>query len=369
MRKIFQAAILSLLLLALVFNAAAQVPATAQTEAAWETYTFDGEEFSVALPEMPVLDHSGRYVNGFPDRDGTARSYGAYRDDVVYLIRAFDKPRAGEDLDYFAGDYLRTFPLAREIPEFKAQRELSRGKFPGRQYAIVNNVSSSSLPASSLYVFLTKRHAYVLRAVGGDDDHPGVRRFINSFTLSDKPAGRQVLDESLSMPSLAPVAAAAPWSPDKKRPPASDPQTGGSAPQASGVAPPRGEKPGVGTGMGVGMGRGEGGSGVSKPVSGEVDYTRTFRSSEVSRKAQIIHKPEPRYTEEARKNEVTGTVRLRLVVTADGKVSNIVPLSRLPDGLIVTATIAAKHIKFIPAVKDGRKVSQYVTIEYNFHIY
>jgi len=100
-----------------------------------------------------------------------------------------------------------------------------------------------------------------------------------------------------------------------------------------------------------------------------VNYTRTFRPGEVSRKAQIIHKPEPLYTEEARKNEVTGMVRLRLVVTADGKVSSIVPLTRLPDGLIVTASLAARHIKFIPAVKDGRKVSQYITIEYNFHIY
>ncbi|MDQ1522316.1 MAG: hypothetical protein QOE47_240 [Pyrinomonadaceae bacterium] len=381
MRKIFQAAILSLLLLALVFNAAAQVPATSQAQAAWETYTFDGEEFSVALPEMPVLDHSGRYINGFPDRDGTARNYGAYRDDVVYLIRAFDKPRAGEDLDYFARDYLRTFNYANHVIELKAQRELSRGKFPGRQYVFPNDIRVSSLPSSSLYVFLTKRHAYVLCAVGGDDDHPGVQRFINSFTLSDKPAGRQVLDESLSMRSLAPVAAAAPWSPDKKRPPASDQQTGGSAPEASGVAPPRGEKPGVGmgggvgTGMGGGIGTGMGSGGMvtdgnpSKPVSSEVDYTRTFRPGEVSRKAQIIHKPEPRYTEEARKNEVTGTVRLRLVVMADGKVSSIVPVSHLPDGLTETAIRAARHIKFIPAVKDGRKVSQYVTIEYNFHIY
>jgi hypothetical protein len=128
MRKILPAALLSLLLLALDFNAAAQVPATSQTQAAWETYTFDGEEFSVALPEMPALDHSGRYINGFPERDGTARNYAAYSsDDVVYLIRAFDKPRAGEDLDYFARDYLRMFPLAPEIPTFKTQRELSRG--------------------------------------------------------------------------------------------------------------------------------------------------------------------------------------------------------------------------------------------------
>src|ERR671939_458012 len=33
------------------------------------------------------------------------------------------------------------------------------------------------------------------------------------------------------------------------------------------------------------------------------------------------------------------------------------------------AVAAARSIKFIPAQKDGRAVSQYVTIEYNFNIY
>jgi hypothetical protein len=57
------------------------------------------------------------------------------------------------------------------------------------------------------------------------------------------------------------------------------------------------------------------------------------------------------------------------VLAASGKVINIVPLSRLADGLTEKAMLAASHIKFIPAIKEGRYVSQYVTIEYNFNIY
>jgi hypothetical protein len=41
----------------------------------------------------------------------------------------------------------------------------------------------------------------------------------------------------------------------------------------------------------------------------------------------------------------------------------------LPDGLTEACINAARKIKFIPAMKDGRFVSQYVTIEYNFNIY
>jgi len=135
---------------------------------------------------------------------------------------------------------------------------------------------------------------------------------------------------------------------------------------------------GSGEGGGVGPGRGgntgggdrrEGGGGPGGGGGGGPDYSKPFAAREVTRKAQIISKPEPLYTEEARKNQVTGTVRLRLILGANGSVSGISPVSRLPDGLTEKAIEAARRISFTPAEKDGRKVSQYVTIEYNFNIY
>lgn len=94
-----------------------------------------------------------------------------------------------------------------------------------------------------------------------------------------------------------------------------------------------------------------------------------FTAREVSQRALIQGKPEPLYTDRARRNGVSGMVRLRLVLGADGKVQHIYPTRRLPDGLTEAAIGAARRIKFIPAIKDGRPVSQFVTIEYNFHIY
>jgi hypothetical protein len=46
-----------------------------------------------------------------------------------------------------------------------------------------------------------------------------------------------------------------------------------------------------------------------------------------------------------------------------------VPLATLPEGLTEQAIEAARDIEFKPASKDGRPVSQYVTVEYNFNIY
>lgn len=94
-----------------------------------------------------------------------------------------------------------------------------------------------------------------------------------------------------------------------------------------------------------------------------------FTQKDVTRKAVIHYKPEPSYTYDARRNEVTGTVRLRLVLAADGTVRDITPLTTLPDGLTDAAVAAARKIEFEPAWKDGHAVSQYVTVEYNFNIY
>ncbi len=89
----------------------------------------------------------------------------------------------------------------------------------------------------------------------------------------------------------------------------------------------------------------------------------------MTRKAVITFKPEPQFTEEARKNNVTGLVKLRLLLGSSGQVSSISVVKGLPDGLTEKAIAAARRIKFRPAEKDGRPVSQWVTLEYNFNIY
>lgn len=96
---------------------------------------------------------------------------------------------------------------------------------------------------------------------------------------------------------------------------------------------------------------------------------RIFNARDVSRKAQVLDKPTPLYTQEARKNQITGTVTVRLVLNANGTVTNATAINSLPDGLTGQAIEAAQKIAFVPAEKDGRKVSQYATIMYNFNIY
>ncbi len=60
---------------------------------------------------------------------------------------------------------------------------------------------------------------------------------------------------------------------------------------------------------------------------------------------------------------------MRAIFSASGQVTNITAVQRLPDGLTEKAIAAARAIKFNPAQKDGRAVSQHIRLEYNFNLY
>jgi outer membrane biosynthesis protein TonB len=102
----------------------------------------------------------------------------------------------------------------------------------------------------------------------------------------------------------------------------------------------------------------------------ETDESRAvFLGTEADVRARITHKPEPGFTEEARRNNVRGRVRLRAVLAADGAVRHILVLEGLPHGMTEECVNAALGIRFTPAVKGGRPVSQFVMLEYNFNTY
>jgi TonB family protein len=154
--------------------------------------------------------------------------------------------------------------------------------------------------------------------------------------------------------------------------PSSGPGHGGGMGDGTGGGVGPGEGGGYGPGRGGNIGGGDrelGGGGRGGGGGGDIDYNRPFQQREVTRKALITFKPEPSFTEDARKNNVTGVVRLRAILSASGAVTGISVVKGLPDGLTEKAIAAAKQIRFTPAEKDGHTVSQYVTLEYNFNIY
>ncbi|HSK64715.1 MAG TPA: energy transducer TonB [Pyrinomonadaceae bacterium] len=129
-----------------------------------------------------------------------------------------------------------------------------------------------------------------------------------------------------------------------------------------------GDGPGVGPGNDGNMGGGSKQLGCCGPGGGDPDK-RTFTGLEVDQRARLLSKPEPQYTEEARRNQISGTVMLRVVFSSSGEVVQIRALNTLPFGLTERAIAAARQIKFVPAMKGGRAVSVHMQLEYNFNLY
>jgi TonB family protein len=82
----------------------------------------------------------------------------------------------------------------------------------------------------------------------------------------------------------------------------------------------------------------------------------------------ILYKERAKYTDQARQNEVQGTVVLNVVFGADGRMTQIRIIRGLPDGLTEQAITAAQVIRFEPAVKDGRRVSVRGNLEFSFNL-
>lgn len=157
--------------------------------------------------------------------------------------------------------------------------------------------------------YVTDKRAYILHVVGGDENNVAVKRFLESFTIG-KPDGTDSTAIEIK--------------PNSKKPPQiDDPQ----------------------------------------------DADTIYSTREVTRKAVIVIKPEPQYSEEARANRVSGTVVIKAVLSSSGKVTHIEATKSLPRGLTEKSFEAARQIKFIPAIKDGKFVSQTIHLEYNFSVY
>jgi len=75
------------------------------------------------------------------------------------------------------------------------------------------------------------------------------------------------------------------------------------------------------------------------------------------------------YSEKARRKHVEGVVVLTLVVSPDGKPTDIQVTRSVGSGLDEKAIEAVKQWRFHPAMKDGNPVEASIAVEVDFHLY
>ena len=328
----------------------AQTPSTAPPE--WVNVSPAGEGFTARMPKQPVSVEQ-RVQSGGLSASGVR--YAVAADDVTtFVVWSMKGSHAGGPLG--GGERARQFAygvapqldevaeLAWELlvaPEFERLEREGRvrerapririemsyargfelGGLPAREYSV-----TLEKERGHVYVCSEGERVYVVAALGAYAPDARLKQFIDSFALKSAPK--------------------------------TTPKVGGGD-----------ALPGMGGGTGPGRG-GNSGSVVPPPdPNAPVDYSRPFKQSEVTQKALITFKPEPGFTEGARKFSVVGVVRLRAILHTSGEMRSISVVKGLPHGLTEKSIAAARQIRFEPARKDGRPVSQYVVLEYNYNLY
>jgi TonB family protein len=138
----------------------------------------------------------------------------------------------------------------------------------------------------------------------------------------------------------------------------------------TGIPGPPSNGPGSGGGIGTGKGGGVGsGSGVGYgPGSGAGTGGGVYRIGGGVSAPVPIFKPEPEYSEEARKAKFQGAVLLAIVILPDGTTSNIRVVRPLGLGLDEKAIEAVQKWRFRPSMKDGKAVAVSANVEVNFRL-
>ncbi|MBC8028572.1 MAG: energy transducer TonB [Pyrinomonadaceae bacterium] len=322
----------------------------AQAADSWVTVSPAGERFTIQLPNGHVVKSQ---KNSFDQFKVDGSIYTATSDGVDYtfwsLVNEGYESNGPSDneayLDSCADLVWESLlkPLRDQLPKspevasyMSYQRELESSRLPpGREYTITLGNRSGVT-----HFYVAGPQIYFLTALNAFANSAATQRFFNSFVLNTP--GLPVAATMQADPKLFP-------------------------PAASG-----GTDAGIGPGRGGSTGGGDqkvGGGGPSTGPGDSTDYNRVFSGREVTGKARVLSKPEPSYTESARRYSVQGTVVLRAVFSSSGQVTSIRVVKRLPHGLTQRAVAAARDITFIPASKDGHAVSMHIQLEYQFNLF
>ena len=84
---------------------------------------------------------------------------------------------------------------------------------------------------------------------------------------------------------------------------------------------------------------------------------------------RVIKSPDPKYSKEARKQNIEGITVLWLIVGADGLPRDIRVVRSVGYGLDEEAIRAAKKWRFKPSTMDGKPVPMQINIDVDFHLH
>jgi protein TonB len=286
------------------------LPVNCQTNTDWISINPKGEEFAISLPELPIVYSSWTTHSDFLHSlivKKNSHAYGSSAQGVVYVIMSFK----GYSRDKGKPDKVIEPFIEGIKKDFTGRSRNSQVDITFESEITLNNFIGKQYRASIngvvgiLRCYIAKNHIYLLEAIGGDESNLSIQRFLSSFTLGNQTVA--LTDDSSTS--------------------------------------------------------------VSQPKRQHQETDKIFSDLEVDRKALIVLRREPQYTDQARQLGVKGTIAVKAVLSASGKVTEVELVRGLPGGLSESAIDATREIRFVPAMKNGKFVSQYIPVEYFFDLY
>lgn len=90
-----------------------------------------------------------------------------------------------------------------------------------------------------------------------------------------------------------------------------------------------------------------------------------YTGRDIDKKLRILDKPEPDFSAQERRHHANQKIILTTVFCGSGAVTKIRVKSGISDRVNAKAIEAARKIRFLPGEKDGKKVSQWLIVEYH----
>ena len=109
-------------------------------------------------------------------------------------------------------------------------------------------------------------------------------------------------------------------------------------------------------------------AGFDRGASAPAQPSVAALTKSLDRPVEIVFKPTPEYTDDARSARIEGTVSLELEFTAAGDVRVLRVVRGLGHGLDEAAQRAALRIRFKPAQSDGRPVDSRAAVHITFRL-
>lgn len=110
------------------------------------------------------------------------------------------------------------------------------------------------------------------------------------------------------------------------------------------------------------------GFGDARQATAEAAKPKLVTTASEVTPVNILSKPRPQYTEEARRHKIEGEVLLQVVFTAEGRVEVKGVVKGLGHGLDEAAARAAQQIRYTPAKRNGQAVDSEARLHIVFQL-